>query len=79
MAKTVKKAFCDLFPLSNGSERYLAVHNVRKCQNMNVHGTFRAAFDRKSSGANVVNDYVKLIGVLSAQHERARGNAKNMP
>jgi len=46
---------------------------------MNVHGTFRAAFDRKSSGANLAKDYVKLIGVLSAKYERAWENDKNTP
>jgi hypothetical protein len=45
---------------------------------MNVHETFRAAFGRKSSGANAAADYGKLTGILSAQDERAPGKAKNM-
>jgi len=54
-----------VFPLSNGIERYLAKQDVRVSPNMNIYEASQAILTHKASGATVVDEDGKLVGVLS--------------
>lgn len=54
-----------VFPLSNGIERYLAKQDVRVSPDMNVYEASQVILTQKASGATVVDEEGKLVGVLS--------------